>query len=78
MRLYGMADFISGLKERIANYSNHAEAKAWLSKNNKRLEKLFSDFTVIDFIFEPIKDVFRLKGKDCIFRPNVKSDSGRT
>lgn len=59
-----MTDFVNSLKERLRNYANPADAGSWLSKNNKKLEKLFSNVTLRDFIFEPVKDVFRLNGKD--------------
>ena len=55
---------MSKLKQRLANYTDTSQAKVWLSKNIGRVEKLFSDVKIRDFVFEPIKDVFALSGKD--------------
>ena len=59
-----MSDFISALKDRLTAYTDTSSAQAWLSKNIDRIEKLFSDISIRDFVFEPIKDVFAINGKD--------------
>jgi hypothetical protein len=59
-----MNDFISLLKDRLAAYKSTSKAQTWLSNNISRVERLFSDIYIRDFVFEPIKNVFTLRGKD--------------
>lgn len=40
------------------------ESKNWLSRNWQRVQTLFSNVTLRDFVFEPIKDVFTVQGVD--------------
>ncbi len=50
--------------EKLAEYANPAAAKEWLSRNLDRVRALFENVTLRDFVFEPIKGVFEVRGKD--------------
>jgi hypothetical protein len=50
--------------EKLAEYADPAAAKEWLSRNLDRVRALFENVTLRDFVFEPIKGVFAVRGKD--------------
>lgn len=58
-----MESFKEWTKNKFHYYKNTQEASSWLEKNFQRITKLFEDRSIRDFIFEPIKDVFELRGK---------------
>ena len=45
------------LKERSDRYKNLQEAKSWLEKNYERIQVLYENIRLRDFVFEPFKDV---------------------
>ena len=60
-----MSSIIDKLKERFERYRSYKEARDWLNENYQRVEQLFSDPLVRDFVFEPIKGVFdKVSGTD--------------
>lgn len=52
------------LKCKISGYANSVAAKIWLEQNKERIQALFSDVHLRDFVFEPIKGVFIVQGED--------------
>ena len=53
-----MIDYIAKLKEKIGNGTDIDKAREWLDKNIARVQALFSNYTLRDFIFDPFKTVF--------------------
>jgi hypothetical protein len=58
-----MIDYIRKLKEKLENYRAIDKARGWLDKNIARVQALFSNYTLRDFIFDPFKAVFTLPEK---------------
>jgi hypothetical protein len=52
-------EYIARLKKKIEEYKHIEKAKSWLESNKHRVQLLFENFTIRDFIFEPFKDVFK-------------------
>jgi len=46
------------IKEKINQYNNSAKSQEWLHDNYERVGRIFSDFSLRNFIFEPFKSVF--------------------
>ena len=55
----GNGGFYSGLKDKINQYSDTSGASEWLSNHVERVQRLFENYTLRDFIFEPFKGVFQ-------------------
>ena len=55
----GSGGFFSALKDKIGHYSDTTIAREWLSKHVDRVQRLFENYTLRDFIFEPFKGVFQ-------------------
>jgi hypothetical protein len=53
----------SRMENRFTRYANTIEARRWLDRNWARVEALFSNVRIRDFVFEPIKDVFSVRGR---------------
>ncbi len=50
------------IKDKFNSYkSNYKNAKYWFEANFNKIKQLFEDKKVRDFIFEPFKDVFKIK-----------------
>ena len=50
------------IKDKFNSYkSNYKNAKDWFEANFDKIKQLFEDKKVRDFIFEPFKDVFKIK-----------------
>lgn len=52
-------EYYARLKKKIEEYKHIEKAKSWLESNKHRVQLLFENFTIRDFIFEPFKDVFK-------------------
>jgi len=52
------------LRQKLSGYANMDAAFQWLEDNYDRVTALFNNDRVRNFVFEPIKDVFELKGHD--------------
>jgi hypothetical protein len=52
------------LKEKVAQYTDTTVAREWLDRNHPRVRELFENATVRNFVFEPIKGVFEVRGDD--------------
>lgn len=48
--------------EKLRHYRETSKAAQWLDSNFERIQYLFDNAWIRDFIFEPIKDVFVLRG----------------
>jgi hypothetical protein len=57
-------DINESLKDRLWAYANSGDARAWLDRAWPRVEALFTNVRLRDFVFEPIKDIFAVHGKD--------------
>jgi hypothetical protein len=51
------------MKNRFTRFGDSNEARRWLDRNWARVEALFSNAQIRDFVFEPIKDVFLVSGR---------------
>ena len=51
-------DISDRLKEKFGQYADYSAAKDWFERNFSRIQRLFEDYTLRDFIFEPFKSVF--------------------
>jgi hypothetical protein len=51
------------LKERLHQYKDTSRAKKWLRENRERVQAMFENVRLRDFIFEPFKDVFKTPAK---------------
>ena len=60
----GTDDFKGRLKARFASYRSVSTALAWLEKNRERVNALFENKALRDFVFEPISGVFELRTSD--------------
>ena len=54
---------LARLRDRFERYLDTSAASAWLSQNTERVQALFSP-SIRDFVFEPIRDVFTVSGRD--------------
>lgn len=52
------------LKEKLKQYADPTAARDWLDRNQSRVRELFENATLRDFVFEPIKGVFEVRGQD--------------
>ena len=52
------------LNEKLDSYSDSTKAKDWLNNNKSRIQSLFENVPLRDFIFEPFKDVFKSPPKE--------------
>lgn len=46
------------LREKLDAYSDTQSAREWLDANRQRVQRLFEDKSLRDFVFEPFKEVF--------------------
>ena len=46
------------IKDKFNQYKDSLNAQEWLNNNYERVKRLFSDYTLRDFTFEPFKSVF--------------------
>ena len=51
------------LRRKLHGYRDTSAASDWLREHKDRVNELFSP-RVLDFVFEPIKDVFKVQGRD--------------
>ena len=51
-------DFSDHIKDKFNQYKDPSKAKRWFDQNYDRIKRLFEDYTLRDFIFEPFKSVF--------------------
>ena len=49
-------------QEKLKHYRDNSEAKAWFEKNYQSIRELFTSQLLLDFVFEPIKEVFVVRG----------------
>jgi hypothetical protein len=59
-----LKELLDFLKEKFEGYSDTKKARDWLNSNLSRVKALFDNYTLRDFIFEPIKDVFDAPTKE--------------
>jgi hypothetical protein len=57
-----MTDANESFTEKLRRYADPKAAKQWFDQNYERVQTLFADGWVRDFIFEPIKGVFEVRG----------------
>jgi len=50
-------------KSKLDQYANPTEAIRWFSENYNSIRELFTDQRLLEFVFEPIKDVFVVQGR---------------
>lgn len=50
--------YADGFREKLRNYKDSSRAREWLSRNVARVQAMFENVRLRDFIFEPFKDVF--------------------
>ena len=50
------------LREKLASYASIDKAREWLDRNRLRVRQLYQNVRLRDFIFEPIKEVFEVRG----------------
>ena len=51
------------LQEKLRHYKDSSQAREWLRNNGKRVQALFENYTLRDFVFEPFKGVFHTPAK---------------
>jgi len=56
--------YFEAFKEKLSQYSDTSRAKEWLNKNAKRVQALFENYRLRDFIFEPFNGVFKAPIKE--------------
>lgn len=56
-------EIIARLRRKLQGYGDTSAAAEWLRMHKDRVSELFSP-RVRDFVFEPIKDVFKVQGRD--------------
>lgn len=56
-------DFIKVLREKLRNYSDTGKARIWLDENVSRVKRLFENYSLRDFVFEPFRTVLEKPSK---------------
>ena len=57
-------NLFDAIKRKFRGYKNTNAAKDWLNSNLSRIKRIFEDYTLRDFIFEPFKAVFQTPAKN--------------
>lgn len=57
-----MTDSSDTFREKLRRYADPRAASQWFAENYDRVQALFADGWLRDFIFEPVKGVFELRG----------------
>lgn len=60
----GQNSLFDRLSAKLRQYSDTSAAYEWLESNQARVAALFENVTLRDFVFEPLKGVFAVQGRD--------------